>query len=97
MSGRTRVTTGPFRRAVNGAVGITQSVLGLGLAPEAVIAERLAICRQCPQRINGHCSLCGCSLHHKVRLASQRCPDDPPRWDAVKAHGATALADDGGN
>lgn len=84
MSGRTRVIVGPFRRTVNGVVGFTQVTLGVGIAPEAVIAERLAICNACPNLINGRCALCTCTMTIKTQIASQRCVDDPPRWGAVQ-------------
>lgn len=82
MSGRTRITVTPFRRIIRGASGLAQSVIGLGLAPESVIAERTTICGDCPKRRGPSCGLCGCAVKHKVRLAAQRCPDNPPRWCA---------------
>jgi hypothetical protein len=85
---RQRVTATPFRRIIGGASGIAQSVLGVNLAPEEVIEARRAICAACPQLKRSHCGLCGCSITHKTRLASQRCPDNPPRWIAVTVGGS---------
>lgn len=42
--------------------------------------RRLAICRGCENFADGRCRLCGCSLPHKVAMASEHCPLDPPKW-----------------
>jgi hypothetical protein len=42
--------------------------------------RRLQICRDCPHFRGGKCSLCGCIARWKARLASESCPDTPPRW-----------------
>lgn len=57
--------------------------------PQAVIDERLAICKACPQydATRHRCKLCGCcggsgqsKWLNKLALAIEACPDDPPRW-----------------
>jgi hypothetical protein len=52
------------------------------VSPE-VKAARLAIRAGCPKYVAGRCSLCGCHLGLKVCLATESCPDKPPRWLAV--------------
>jgi hypothetical protein len=42
--------------------------------------RRLQICRECPHFSGSKCSICGCISRWKARLASEHCPDDPPRW-----------------
>jgi hypothetical protein len=43
----------------------------------------LDICRKCdkfnPTAVS--CSLCGCNMPLKVRLANSKCPDNPPKWE----------------
>lgn len=58
---------------------------GLKVAPPEVQAERLAICSACPNWIAGgrRCSLCGCMTDYKIKMASERCPAEPPRWPAM--------------
>lgn len=35
------------------------------------------------KRVFGFCRLCGCAVSLKAWLATARCPDTPPKWDAV--------------
>jgi hypothetical protein len=48
----------------------------------------LAICRACPNlnRDQMRCALpkCGCFVELKTLIATERCPDEPPRWDNTK-------------
>lgn len=56
------------------------------------IAEILVICEACPFFIREgrrRCKLCGCSinkqpdgLRNKIAMATESCPDNPPRWEA---------------
>jgi hypothetical protein len=48
--------------------------------PPEVIAERMAICKACPEWRDGKCGLCGCGLVAKTAWAREECPADPPRW-----------------
>lgn len=52
------------------------------LVPDAVLAERKRLCVACPQfdEAAGRCRLCGCWTDQKLRLATERCPIEPPRW-----------------
>lgn len=49
---------------------------------------RKNICSNCPHWDNtafsnvGRCKLCGCSVM-KLYIPSSKCPDNPPRWDAI--------------
>jgi len=59
---------------------------------EEVAAERMKICDECPHKdtkgdscfipkTQPCCSLCGCTLHFKLRSLSASCDDK--RWDAL--------------
>lgn len=50
--------------------------------PQEEQDRRLAICHTCDKfdSKQGRCTLCGCFANLKARLASQHCPDDPPKW-----------------
>lgn len=60
---------------------------GFHMVPDDVFWKRIAICRACPwwQEIAGpmigRCKKCGCSSA-KHRLATSRCPLNPPKWEA---------------
>ncbi len=55
---------------------------GFRVVSEEEQERRMAICRGCehfdPE--HGRCRLCGCVAALKTRIASQHCPDDPPKW-----------------
>lgn len=51
------------------------------LAPKSVVAYREAKCRVCRYKEWGQCRKCaGCFIGAKVLVASEQCPDSPPRW-----------------
>lgn len=51
---------------------------------------RIAICEPCPHLVHtipgtgGNCKLCWCFVAQKAKHKKSQCPDDPPRWLAVK-------------
>jgi hypothetical protein len=45
-----------------------------------VLGERRGTCRACPYLREDRCVLCGCFYEQKIRLATEECPDSPPRW-----------------
>jgi hypothetical protein len=53
--------------------------------PDDVLASREAICGVCPENVAGRCRKCGCgvkgAIGFKTRLATERCPLTPPKWD----------------
>lgn len=65
---------------------------GFPLVSETTFDQRKKTCLECPH-IRGWkdagmtaCSLCGCvngSVSVKLWLATERCPDKPPRWNEV--------------
>jgi len=76
-----------FQQATNAAhaVGsmIASAVHGDAITvPQEEQDRRLAICHACEfwDSKQSRCSLCGCYVALKTRLASQHCPDDPPKW-----------------
>lgn len=42
--------------------------------------RRLAICYSCEHFSGIQCKLCGCISGWKTKLASEHCPDEPPKW-----------------
>lgn len=46
--------------------------------------ERLMICRDCPQLMNGMCRICGCFVELRAALKVRKCPALPPKWRAVQ-------------
>ena len=48
--------------------------------PEAAYQARLAVCRDCPELLNGTCRLCGCYVEARAAKKAQQCPMAPPRW-----------------
>ena len=45
--------------------------------------RRWALCLACPNLVNDRCKLCGCHFLAKIELATERCPLDPPKWEAT--------------
>ncbi len=65
--------------------GVVDAGITAGLlteAPEAVIAERLAICAACPEFTGDRCKQCGCFMLPKSRLAAAQCPMD--KWGKLE-------------
>ena len=48
--------------------------------PVAAYQARLALCRDCPELLNGTCRLCGCYVETRAAKRGQQCPMMPPRW-----------------
>lgn len=48
--------------------------------PEEIYRARLAVCRECPELLNGTCRLCGCYVETRAAKKVQQCPMVPPRW-----------------
>lgn len=70
-----------LNRAVNFAGSVVQHAIGgFREVPLVVLEERRTICQECPLRSDRTCSVCGCLIEIKTRWASEKCPDDPPRW-----------------
>ncbi|MCC8137047.1 MAG: DUF6171 family protein [Clostridiales bacterium] len=49
--------------------------------PDAVYAERLAVCRTCDKLLSGMCILCGCYVELRAAMRVRGCPHVPPRWE----------------
>jgi hypothetical protein len=63
-----------------GQAVVTHVSAGLPVASPELAADRLAICRACPQfeAGNSSCRVCGCAMEVKVTWADQTCPEN--RW-----------------
>ena len=53
---------------------------GLRTVDSIVHEKRQAVCRACPHYENFQCKKCGCVVSLKTKLATEHCPDSPPRW-----------------
>ncbi len=76
-----------FQQATNAAHAVgsvmASAVRGAPITvPQEEQDRRLAICHACEfwDPTQERCSKCGCFGQWKTWLASQRCPDDPPKW-----------------
>lgn len=53
------------------------------IAPKLLQRSRQNICLSCPHYKDLQCLKCQCFTYLKVKLSSESCPDDPPRWKAL--------------
>ena len=51
---------------------------------DADYQARLAICRECPELMNGTCRLCGCYVETRAAKKGQKCPMVPARWEKIE-------------
>jgi len=80
------------KRALRLGVGLASETKrhinsGLTHADRATRRARDAICAECEHyrtKSGKRCALCGCRVPWKIGWASSKCPDNPPRWEAVK-------------
>jgi hypothetical protein len=83
------------RKASNVAVAQARWLAaGSPVRPEKRIAEIFAVCQECEHFRTGatidqgSCGLCGCCLRrrggllNKIRMATEGCPAQPPKWEA---------------
>lgn len=50
-----------------------------------VYEQRLAICKQCDNLVNGMCRICGCYVELRAVIAVRSCPAVEQKWKAVSA------------
>lgn len=49
---------------------------------EEIKKQRLAICKQCPNlKFGVDCGICFCLVGLLTKLKTEKCPDNPPRWE----------------
>jgi hypothetical protein len=60
------------------------------LVPPDISLHRETICAACEENLSGRCRKCGCGVRaqflRKTHLATERCPLNPPKWDAWSPH-----------
>ena len=61
---------------IHGSMGLTKSILGIGLAKSLVISNRRAICDKCVNNKNGICTLCHCLIIAKTSLENEHCKNN---------------------
>ena len=76
-----------FRQATNAAQAVGSAIVSAVrgepvMVPSEEQDRRLAICHACDKfdPKQGRCRLCGCFANLKARIASEHCPDEPPKW-----------------
>lgn len=79
---------GALRKALNFAKALAAHAKdGQRLVDDATWELRMAECLTCPERAHDTCARCGCPVTKKTTWASESCPLNPPRWDAVTDEG----------
>ena len=53
------------------------------IAPEMIRKHRQTICKYCKYNDHNFCRKCSCVIPAKICLASEQCPDTPPRWKSL--------------
>lgn len=53
---------------------------GMALVADRQHGDRLRKCDACPWRKGFWCTKCRCVCYLKAKLATEKCPDSPPRW-----------------
>ena len=56
---------------------------GSPLVDDATFEARLSACMLCEHRNFNQCSKCGCPCDAKSSYATEKCPDNPARWEKV--------------
>jgi hypothetical protein len=61
---------------------------GMKTVDKAEYDRRLAICKACEHydAKQARCVLCGCRTKYKLRMATESCPLDPPKWNSGDSH-----------
>lgn len=47
---------------------------------ESLYNERLALCKQCDQLLNGMCRVCGCFVEMRAAVKTNQCPGTHCKW-----------------
>ena len=73
-----------------GAVARTGVAISYGqrpFVPDNIFADRLNICKTCKNfdAKRMRCNLCGCFANLKLKLATEQCPLNPPKWGKYAA------------
>lgn len=63
-----------------GAAMVKWIAAGVPLVDERSHGERFTQCKACPHYVGFWCSKCRCIAYAKTKLATEECPDNPPRW-----------------
>lgn len=49
-------------------------------AEHQLYEQRLMLCKECEQLLNGMCRVCGCFVEMRAAIAKNCCPAVHPRW-----------------
>lgn len=66
-----------FRNLENYIAGLDDSVR----VGQKKYEERLSICKNCENLMQGMCRLCGCFVELRAALKVRKCPGLPCRWE----------------
>lgn len=86
-----QVLPGVFAQMKNlGQSLVRWAAAGMPVVDEATLRQRIDICEHCPhikrwqEFAVARCGLCGCAtgkkINLKLQMATEKCPDKPPRW-----------------
>ena len=66
----------PFLVQLGNAAGAVTRAAKTGIGKPQNVEQRWRTCARCPlfNHTNGRCSLCGCRMQWKQRLANEHCP-----------------------
>ena len=81
----------PVQKAANFAAAMARAAKAMLVGDPVFVnpeqwKARLAVCVKCEHfqkataATQPTCGLCGCIVKHKAWLATESCPDNPPRW-----------------
>jgi hypothetical protein len=82
-SGKAMPSLGRQAANVAGAVGraVVAAITGQDVfVGEDILARRRATCAACEHLVGAKCVLCGCPYERKIKLATEQCPLNPPKW-----------------
>lgn len=74
-----------LHRLASGMLRTGADLVRGGVAANDIAEQRLDICRQC-EYYHGEtyrCTVCGCVMPLKTKVAKAKCPLEQPKWDSV--------------
>lgn len=80
-----RPCCGQIAAGIVGLAKVAAQAVGIPIdqAPRDAAAKRHVICIGCDRFKSGMCVECGCLVAAKVRIASEQCPLEPPKWERI--------------
>jgi hypothetical protein len=71
-----------LQKAVNFGIAVSKEIIKGEKVPQSVADFRLMECMICEYKdVHGECTKCGCPVEEKIWFSTEKCPDNPPRWE----------------